>query len=83
MTAFTNGTTPDNELVVPHHYLASLDDGTGGIYVSLYKAVAYQEALADAGHGNIVSFRPATQAEVDWHKLMGGWVEIAGPATED
>lgn len=67
------------EPVVPHHYIASLYGGSGGIYVSLDKTAARREAEADAGRGNIMSFRPATQAEVDWHRSMGGRINLVDP----
>ena len=68
------------EPTVPHHYMASLYGGSGGIYVSLDKAAARHEAELDAGRGNIMSFRPATEDEVAWHRSMGGRIQIVEPA---
>lgn len=67
------------EPTVPHHYLASLYGGSGGIYVSLDKTAARREAELDAGRGNIMSFRPATENEVAWHKSMGGRINHVEP----
>ncbi|UFK26612.1 hypothetical protein [Roseobacter phage RDJL3] len=64
---------------VPHHYMASLHGGSGGIYVSLDKDAARREAELDAGRGNIRSFRPATEDEVAWHKSMGGRIQMVDP----
>lgn len=73
-------TTKEPEPTVPHHYLASLYGGSGGIYVSLDKTAARREAELDAGRGNIMSFRPATEDEVAWHRSMGGRIQIVEPA---
>lgn len=77
--AKTARSTKEPEPTVPHHYLASLYGGSGGIYVSLDKSAARQEAELDAGRGNIMSFRPATEDEVAWHKSMGGRIQMVDP----
>lgn len=73
------GQSPAKEPVVPHHYIASLYGGSCGIYVSLDKTAALREADMDAGLRNIMSFRPATQAEVDWHRSTGGRISLVDP----
>jgi hypothetical protein len=72
-------TKPAAEPTVPHHYIASLYGGSGGIYVSLDKDAARREAELDAGRGNIMSFRPATEDEVEWHRSVGGRINIVEP----
>ncbi|QDP53485.1 MAG: hypothetical protein GOVbin4933_31 [Prokaryotic dsDNA virus sp.] len=71
--------TKEPEPTVPHHYLASLYGGSGGIYVSLDETAAYREAELDAGRGNLMSLRPATEDEVAWHKSMGGRIQMVNP----
>jgi len=77
--AKTARSTKEPEPTVSHHYLASLYGGSGGIYVSLDKSAARREAELDAGRGNIMSFRPATEDEVAWHKSMGGRIQMVDP----
>lgn len=80
LAATANPAPPEPEPVVPHHYVANLHGGSGGIYVSLDKAAARREAELDAGRGNVMSFRPATETEVAWHRSMGGRIQIVNPA---
>lgn len=78
----SSGRSPEQpNPTVPHHYMASLHGGSGGIYVSLDETSARREAELDAGRGNVRSFRPATEDEdeVAWHKSMGGRIQMVDP----
>jgi len=79
LVATANPATPKPEPIVPHHYLASLHGGSGGIYVSLDEAAARREAIADAGRDNLRSFRLATEDEVAWHQSMNGRINMVDP----
>jgi hypothetical protein len=79
LVAMANPATPKPEPIVPHHYLASLHGGSGGIYVSLDEAAARREAIADAGRDNLRSFRLATEDEVAWHQSMNGRINMVDP----